>query len=237
MEEQQLLFKMESKDLNLQQEFSEHFDLQPFYNRELRRKLLFDYIGEVIDRVRRINSYVDFIDKRNQAVCNFIRGSETIKKILMRKRNLEELLEQRIDLRKSYAEYWSFDYLIKEHPLVERCNNEIMNLLSGDSEKYAILATPGKLYCKEGQFDVVKHIAKTYLIHKFVNKNPEILVLTRFLDQVVYAEGKQDWELRPYFFDYAIFGLNLLRHLQLKGLYKGKDPLIWLNNLWFEQNV
>lgn len=228
---------MEHRDPKLMGEFSLYFDLEPFYNRELRRKFLMGYIGDVIDRVRAINNYEEFISARERAVYNFLEGSEMTRKVLNRERTLEGLLTQRKKLRECYADYWSFDFLIKEHPLVERGVKEIMDTLGEDSEKFAIIATPGKMHCREGEFDLAKHIAKTYLIHKMIQKNPQIIELSRFIEQVIYAEGKQDWELRKYFFDYAIFGLNLLRHMQLKGLCGGRDPLLWLNNSWFEKNA
>lgn len=226
---------MEHRDIKSIGEFSLYFDLKPFYDKELRRKFLTGYIGNA-DKVRAIDNYEEFISTRERAVYNFLEGSKMTKKILNRERTLEGLLTQRKKLRECYANYWSFDFLIKEHPLVERGIKEIMNTLRGNSGEFTIITTPGKMHCKEGEFDLARHISKTYLIHKIVQKNPQIIELSRFIEQVIYAEGKQDWELRKYFFDYALFGLNLLRNMQLKGLYKGKDPLFWLNNLWFEKN-
>lgn len=213
----------------IRERFSPEFNLEYLFKRDKKVSFLIEAFKQYLEEVRRISEYIEFIRIRRNAAIKLIEFTTKESKAILNPNTDLEYFRQRLQAAQTnYGLFWSFDHLMKSHHLVVRAESRLIEITHNNGEEIALFLTPGKRHCKEGEFSLIKHINKTKIVRKYAKIYDDVIELSEFLNEVIYAEGKQDYEMKELYFYFDVFGMRYLQNLKKARILETNNPLEWL---------
>jgi len=213
--------------------YKDYFDLDIILNRNKRVETYSQLCKDKAESVLSINSYSEFIRQRSIAVENFKKDAPLSEVTYLKsKGNSKELLNLRPFLRNSYASYWAFDAKVKDHPLVVRAPEELMETLKKcgeqNAETFDHFSDPIITFVYEREHNITPKINIKDRISDKVENRVKFFKLCDFLDEITWAEGYEDSKLAKFYWPYILYGLELQKSLIDDGLLSTRNPFEWL---------